>query len=33
MTRITEGYLKLLGDWIKGRARGTFGRAEKLTPR
>jgi pimeloyl-ACP methyl ester carboxylesterase len=33
MTRITEGYLKLLGDWIKGRASGTFGRAEKLTPR
>lgn len=32
-TRITDGYLKLLGDWIKGDARGTYGRAEHLTPR
>lgn len=33
VTRITDGYLKLLGDWIKGRASGPYGRAEKLTPR
>ncbi|MBE1529230.1 hypothetical protein GGC65_003686 [Sphingopyxis sp. OAS728] len=33
VTRITDGYLKLLGDWIKGNARGTYGRAEHLTPR
>jgi len=33
VTRITDGYLKLLGDWIKGDARGTYGRAERLTPR
>lgn len=32
-TRITDGYLKLLGDWIKGAARGAYGRGEKLTPR
>jgi uncharacterized protein len=31
-TRIADGYLKLLGDWIKGRASGTYGRAEKLAP-
>ncbi|MFN4356684.1 alpha/beta hydrolase family protein [Sphingopyxis alaskensis] len=31
-TRITDGYLKLLGDWMKGEARGTYGRAETLTP-
>ena len=31
VTRITEGYLKLLGDWIKGSARGAYGRAEHLT--
>ena len=30
-TRITDGYLKLLGDWIKGTARGPYGRAEHLT--
>ncbi len=30
-TRITDGYLKLLGDWIKGAARGPYGRAEHLT--
>lgn len=30
-TRITDGYLKLLGDWIKGAARGRYGRAEHLT--
>jgi uncharacterized protein len=29
-TRITEGYLRLLADWVKGDARGTYGRAEKL---
>lgn len=33
VTRITDGYLKLLGDWIKGNARGAYGRAEQLTPR
>lgn len=33
VTRITDGYLKLLGDWIKGEARGRYGRAERLTPR
>jgi hypothetical protein len=33
VTRITDGYLKLLGDWIKGNARGAYGRAERLTPR
>ncbi len=33
VTRITDGYLKLLGDWIKGEARGAYGRGEKLTPR
>lgn len=32
-TRITDGYLKLLGDWIKGRTGGTYGRAERLSPR
>lgn len=31
VTRITDGYLKLLGDWIKGTARGPYGRAEHLT--
>lgn len=30
-TRITDGYLKLLGDWIKGAAPGPYGRAEHLT--
>lgn len=33
MTRIADGYLKLLGDWIKGNASGHYGRAEKLVPR
>ena len=33
VTRIADGYLKLLGDWIKGRASGNYGRAEKLAPR
>lgn len=31
VTRITDGYLKLLGDWIKGDVRGPYGRAEHLT--
>lgn len=31
VTRITDGYLKLLGDWIKDNARGAYGRAEHLT--
>ena len=30
-TRITDGYLKLLGDWVKGAAPGPYGRAEHLT--
>jgi uncharacterized protein len=29
-TRITDGYLRLLGDWIKGRASGSYGRGQKL---
>ncbi|MBL0916152.1 MAG: alpha/beta fold hydrolase [Sphingopyxis sp.] len=33
VTRITDGYLKLLGDWIKGDVRGAYGRAEHLTRR
>jgi pimeloyl-ACP methyl ester carboxylesterase len=33
VTRITDGYLKLLADWIKRDVRGTYGRAERLTPR
>jgi uncharacterized protein len=33
MTRITDGYLKLLGDWIKGRPSGGYGRANMLNPR
>jgi pimeloyl-ACP methyl ester carboxylesterase len=32
-TRIADGYLRLLGDWIKGRASGRYGRAERLVPR
>jgi len=30
MTRITDGYLRLVGDWIKGRVAGPYGRAVKL---
>lgn len=33
ITRITDGYLKLLADWIKRDVRGPYGRAERLTPR
>jgi len=33
VTRITDGYLKLLGDWVKGDVRGAYGRAERLTTR
>ena len=33
VTRITDGYLRLLGDWIKGRAVGIYGRAQKLDGR
>ena len=29
-TRITDGYFRLLGDWIKGSETGRYGRAEKL---
>lgn len=28
--RITEGYLRLLADWVKGDARGAYGQAQKL---
>jgi pimeloyl-ACP methyl ester carboxylesterase len=33
ITRITDGYLRLLADWIKRDVRGAYGRAERLTPR
>ena len=33
VTRITDGYLKLLADWIKRDVHGPYGRAERLTPR
>lgn len=33
MTRITDGYLRLLGDWMQGRVVGTYGRAQKLDAR
>jgi len=29
-TRITDGYLRLLGDWMKGGVRGSYGRGERL---
>lgn len=29
-TRITDGYLRLLGDWMKNKARGRYGRGERL---
>ena len=29
-TRITDGYLRLLADWIKGDVHGAYGRAERL---
>lgn len=29
-TRITDGYLRLVADWIKGEAKGVYGRAERL---
>ena len=28
-TRITDGYFRLLGDWIKGETRGSYGRARR----
>ena len=31
VTRVTDGYLKLLADWIKRDVRGAYGRAERLT--
>jgi len=31
VTRITDGYLKLLGDWVKGDVRDAYGRGQKLT--
>lgn len=30
VTRITDGYLQLLGDWIKGRPAATYGRGRQL---
>lgn len=30
VTRITNGYLQLLGDWISGRKAAAYGRAQKL---
>jgi hypothetical protein len=30
-TRITEGYLRLVGDWIRGEATGTYGNGTRLT--
>jgi len=30
VTRITDGYLRLLGDWIKGSVAGKYGRGQKL---
>jgi uncharacterized protein len=30
ITRITDGYLKLLADWMKASVNGTYGRAEKI---
>jgi uncharacterized protein len=30
VTRITDGYLRLLGDWIKADVHGSYGRAEAL---
>lgn len=32
-TRITDGYLRLLGDWIRGAPSGTYGRGLRLTGR
>jgi hypothetical protein len=31
-TRIADGYLRLLGDWIKERPGGAYGRAQKIAP-
>lgn len=31
MTRMADGYLRLLGDWIKGEVHGQYGRAQLLT--
>lgn len=30
VVRITDGYLRLLGDWMKGEVRGRYGRGERL---
>jgi uncharacterized protein len=30
MTRVTDGYLRLLADWVKEDVNGTYGRAERL---
>lgn len=33
VTRITDGYLQLLGDWIKGETKGGYGRSRRLQQR
>ena len=30
LTHTAEGYFRLLGDWMKGRANGVYGRAQRL---
>ncbi|HEV7233030.1 MAG TPA: alpha/beta hydrolase, partial [Sphingorhabdus sp.] len=30
VTRITDGYLRLLGDWIKRESKGPYGRSQEL---
>lgn len=30
-TRITDGYLRLLGDWIKGEPKGSYGKGHRLS--
>jgi hypothetical protein len=31
-TRIADGYLQLLGDWVKERPSAAYGRAQKIAP-
>lgn len=31
-TRVTDGYFRLVADWIKGRPSGRYGRAERIDP-
>jgi uncharacterized protein len=30
-TRVADGYLRLIGDWIKGQVKGDYGRARKIS--